>query len=290
MILRKFLSLFLVLFFFLVLGCASQSKEAEDLLKEAHAHFAKAEDYVDKWSSKVGEGVGSTAELKSSLNEAPAYLSQAENELKIAKANLEKIKGLKVPDWRKQHADLLIKACEAENEVLTASEAATKALNEVLKHGISLEQSAEILESVSNKTDSLNDLLDQEKWKEVKKESTSMKKDLRKARSKVANLEKLEISGISDYLKTIDLMIKLVDAINRFADAAIEENASQAKKIADEMEKYGDELDKLGSPGLSFDSLISRSVAPFEREMEQKQQEAESFQQSAEELYRENVK
>jgi hypothetical protein len=288
--LRKILSLFLVLLFLWSLGCTTQTKEAEDLLKEAQAHFVKARGYVDKWSFEVGGGLGSTAELKSSLSKASVYLKRAENELKMAKANLKKIKSLKVPDWRKQHADLLIKGCEAESKVLTASEGATKALNKVVEHGINLEESARILDSVSKEMDKLNELLDKEKWKEVKKEAASMKKDLQKARNKVAGIRKSDVSGLSDYLKTIDLRIKLLDAVNRFADAAIKEDSSSAKKIADEMEKYGDELDRLGSPVLNFDSLISHSIAPFEEEMEQKRQEAESFLQSAERLYQENVK
>lgn len=287
---RKFLILLSVLFFLLAFGCAYQSKEAEDLLKEAKAHFTKAEDYVNRWSSEVNSGSASPGDLKATLDKTPAYLSQAENELKIAKANLEKIKSLKLPDWRKQHADLLIKACDAEREVLNASEGATKALNEILKYGINLKQSTEILESVSKKMGTLDNLLGQEKWKEVKEEAAAIKKDLQKARKKVFDSKESDISGINDYLKTVDLMIKLVDAINRFADAAIKENSSSAKKIADEIEGYSNQLDKLGSPDLSFDAFISRSLTPYEEEMEQKEQEAESFLQSAEKLYQENVK
>ena len=273
--------LLLIFFIFFAVGCGDQSLKAEELLKKAQDHYQKARTLVGQWEQLVN---------KESVDEAEKKLKQASDELKVAQKSLEEIKELNVPEWRKRHADLLIQAVQREIEVLEIGEKATGEMRKILKYADELKQSITHLESANNSFEKISNYLNQSKWKEVKSESEKAKSSLRAAKASAQSLSSVGIAGMKEYLKLIDLMLKMADASYRFSEAALKNNYSQAQEIAKEMDGYAKEIEKLNISSLDFQSFVENSLKPYLEQIEKKSEEAEKLVESAESLYRESVK
>jgi chemotaxis regulatin CheY-phosphate phosphatase CheZ len=281
-----------IIAFLLILGisgCIDQSRKAEEFLKEAQKHYKKAVNLAQEWTTLVSEPQ-SSEEFREAVSKGKEKLEEASNEIELTKKSLKEVKKLNVPDWRKRHADLLLKVCEKEIEVLGVAKEASKELQKIMEYVDELEAFSDSFSKAASHFEVLSNYLNKEKWEEAKKEAQEAKKDLESAESSLNKLGNLNIPGVDECLKAIDFSKKLADASYRYADAARRKNYSQASKAAADIKKHSNDLGKVDLTKLDFNSFIDNSLKPYLDKMDILEKEAKQLASSADRLYNKNTK
>jgi Asp-tRNA(Asn)/Glu-tRNA(Gln) amidotransferase C subunit len=272
-----------------VLGCLDQSGKAEEFLKKAQKHYRNGVENAKEWTTLVSKPQNAK-EFREAISEGKKKLKKAAEEIELSQENLREIKKLNVPDWRKRHADLLLKVCEKEIEALQVAEEASKELERIMGYVDELEAFSSSFSEAASHFNTLSDYINKEKWSEAKKEAEEAKKKLESAKSSLNKLKELDISGIDGYLKAVDLSIKLAKASSRYADAAKRKDYSTANDAASDIKKYSQDLEKMKLSKLDFNSFIDDSLEPYLNRIDRLAEEAEQLANSADKLYNENVK
>lgn len=258
-------------------------------MKEAQNHYQKAVNLAQEWSSLFKE-LQNPYEFSKAIDKGERKLKEALREIELTEKSLRKIKRLNVPDWRKRHADLLLKVSEKEREALEVAKEASQELQKIMGYAVEIEGFIGSWGEASSHFETLSEHLKKERWREAQKEAEEAKKDLESAQSRLKKLLNLNIPGVSEFLKAVDISKKLAEASSRYASAAKEKNYYQANKAASEIKKYSHALEKLNLSQFDFNSFLDSSLKPYLDKIEKLENEAKQLATSADNLYRENTK
>lgn len=283
------LIIFILLLLTALLGCLDQSGKAEEFLKKAQKHYRSGVENAKEWTALVSKPQNAK-EFKEAISEGRKKLEKAAKEIELSQENLREIKKLNVPDWRKRHADLLLKVCEKEIEALQVAEEASKELERIMDYVDELEAFSSSFSEAASHFNTLSDYINKEKWSEAKKEAEEAKKKLESAKSNLNKLKELDIPGVDGYLKAVNLSINLAKASSRYADAAKRKDYSTANDAANDIKKYSQDLEKMKLSELDFNSFIDNSIEPYLNRIDRLAEEAEQLANSADKLYNESVK
>ncbi len=281
--------IFILLLFTGVLGCLDQSSQAEEFLKKAQKHYRNGVEKAKDWTTLVSKPQNAK-EFREAISEGKKKLKKAAEEIKLSQKNLREIKKLNVPDWRKRHADLLLKVCEKEVEALQVAVEASKELERIMGYVDELEDFSSSFSEAASHFNTWSDLWRKKEWDEAKKEAEKAKEKLESAKSSLNKLKELDISGIDGYVKALDLCINLAKASSRYADAAKRKDYSAANDAASDIKKYSQDLEEMKLSKLDFNSFIDDSLKPYLYRIDKLAEEAEQLANSANKLYNKNVK
>jgi Tfp pilus assembly protein PilP len=283
----QFVSLILVL---LLAGCSSyQSEEAEQLLQESRSHYQKALDYLNSFTGKTQVSSSNPSVLQANLKKAKGDLDRAQAELEVAAKSLERIKDLKVEEWRVKHAELLIKSIEAEEKALKYARNYAEGLQEVVSSAGLLEVSAEEIKAGSNYLNQASTAISKKKWSEADSKLKQARKELEKALAQARQLKTSGLGGITEYENFILTMIKLTNQFSQFNQALKKSQTSRAKTILKQIEATSSNLEKTNLKNLSADEILDLLYQQFTKKLKQLESEAESFRNSADKLYQEST-
>lgn len=284
----------LILILVLAIGgvsCTSyQTTEAEQLLEEAHSHYQKALNFLDSFSKKTQDQSLSLSFYHKKLTEALTDLEKAEGELEVASKSIERIKDLKVEDWRVKHAELLIKSIEKEEEAIKYARNYAQGLLTVMGSVNLLEASTKEIQAGQKYLDHASTAMSKKKWAEADSKIKEAKKQFEQALNKTSKLKTSGLEGINEYENFVLTLIKLTDQFDQLNKALKKSQTSLAKKFLKQIEATSNQLKKINLSGLSADELIESLLKQFTEKLNQLENEAESFRNSADQLYQEKTR
>lgn len=274
-----------------VVGCSSyQTTEAEQLLEEARSHYQKALNFLDSFSKKVQKQNSSIPLYQKELKEAMTELNKAQSELEVTAKSIERIKELQVEEWRIKHAELLIKSIEKEEEAIKYARNYIEGMQTIMSSVNLLEVSTKEIQAGQKYLDRASTAISKKKYTEADSNIKKAKKHFEQALDKARQLKTSGLEGIKEYEKFILTLIKLTNQFNELNQALKKSQTSSAKKILKQIEATTDQLKKINLSGLSADEVIDDLFKQFTEKLNQLEAEAESFRNSADQLYQENTR
>lgn len=272
-------------------GCSSyQTAEAEQLLQKARSHYQKALDRMNSFSKKTRASSSNLLDFQKNLKKAMVDLDKAQKELDVAAKSIERIKDLKVEEWRVKHAEILIKSIEAEKEAVKYARSFAEGLQVVMKSVSLLEASTKEIKAGSTAIEQASTALTRKKWSEAESKLRQAKNQFERALIKARQLKTSGLEGINQYEKFILTLIKLNNQFDQFNQAMKNSQTSRAKKILDQIEATSNELKKTNLNNLSADEVIDILYQQFTETLDRLEAEAEGFRNLADKLYRENIR
>ncbi len=293
--LKSYLFLILILVLILVLatgvaGCSSyQTTEAEQLLEEALSHYQKALNFLDSFSKRTQEQSSNLSLYQKKLTESLSELDKAEGELEVASKNIERIKELKVEDWRIKHAELLTKSIEKEEEAIKYARNYAQGLLTIMSSVNLLEASTKEIQAGQKNLDQASTAISKKKWAEADSKIKESKKQFEQALDKARQLKTSGLEGIKEYENFVLTLIKLTNQFDQLNKALKKSQTSLAKKLLKQIEATSNQLKKINLSGLSADKLIDTFLKQFTEKLNRLETEAESFRNSADKLYQEKT-
>lgn len=289
--LKSYLFLILVLVLAIgVAGCSSyQTTEAEQLLEEARSHYQKALNFLDSFSKKIQEQSSNLSLYQKTLTESLSELDKAEGELEVASKNIERIKELKVEDWRIKHAELLTKSIEKEEEAIKYARNYAQGLLTIMSSVNLLEASTKEIQAGQKSLDQASTAISKKRWAEADSKIKESKKQFEQALDKARQLKTSGLEGIKEYENFVLTLIKLTNQFDQLNKALKKSQTSLAKKLLKQIEATSNQLKKINLSGLSADELIDTLLKQFTEKLNRLETEAESFRNSADKLYQEKT-